>query len=388
MKIILKNCLFFSLSFFFVAYSSGQSLPFESNTPIPHSYVAYRTSETILIDGMAEESVWDSTPWTAPFVDIEGLKKPKYNTQMKMLWDEKYLYFMARLEEPHVWGTLKQRDTVIFYNNDFEIFIDPDGDTHNYVEFEMNVLNTVWDLFLTAPYRNNPKVLNQWDMKGVLSAVHVAGTINDASDSDQGWSLEVAIPWTVFNEVTQMNATVAGTFWRMGFSRVNWEFELKEGRYSRKKDPNGSYLPEYNWVWSPQMVVNMHDPQISLSDLNFVQKRVHIKAARIFLTTRYKRTIAELRAKREARRRRGHKKKKKKGGDDIDRAMRAAVVERRNQISVIEEKLMAPRPTLLSVCVAGDMQDDDTLVELAEAKALRSPLRLRSSSLARSMSPL
>ncbi len=261
MKIILKNCLFFSLSFFFVAYSSGQSLPFESNTPIPHSYVAYRTSETILIDGMAEESVWDSTPWTAPFVDIEGLKKPKYNTQMKMLWDEKYLYFMARLEEPHVWGTLKQRDTVIFYNNDFEIFIDPDGDTHNYVEFEMNVLNTVWDLFLTAPYRNNPKVLNQWDMKGVLSAVHVAGTINDASDSDQGWSLEVAIPWTVFNEVTQMNATVAGTFWRMGFSRVNWEFELKEGRYSRKKDPNGSYLPEYNWVWSPQMVVNMHEPE-------------------------------------------------------------------------------------------------------------------------------
>jgi hypothetical protein len=168
---------------------------------------------------------------------------------------------MAKLEEPHVWGTLKQRDTVIFYNNDFEIFIDPDGDTHNYVEFEMNALNTVWDLFLTAPYRNNPKVLNQWDMKGVLSAVSIQGTLNNPSDIDRGWQLEVAIPRTVFNEVTQMNDDLAGEFWRMGFSRVNWDFDISQGKYDRKKGPDGNYLPEYNWVWSAQKVINMHEPE-------------------------------------------------------------------------------------------------------------------------------
>ena len=50
-----------------------------------------------------------------------------------------------------------QHDAVIFHNNDFEVFIDPDGDTHNYYELEINALNTVWDLFITKPYRElNP----------------------------------------------------------------------------------------------------------------------------------------------------------------------------------------------------------------------------------------
>ena len=45
-----------------------------------------------------------------------------------MLWDDTYFYVAAHLEEPHVWGTLTKHDTVIFQDNDFEIFIDPDGD--------------------------------------------------------------------------------------------------------------------------------------------------------------------------------------------------------------------------------------------------------------------
>ncbi len=53
-----------------------------------------------------------------------------------MLWDDANLYFATELEEPHVWGTLVERDAVIFYDNDFEIFIDPDGDSHHYYELE------------------------------------------------------------------------------------------------------------------------------------------------------------------------------------------------------------------------------------------------------------
>lgn len=31
-------------------------------------------------------------------------------------------------------------------DNDFEVFLDPDGDNHNYYEIEINAHNTVWDL--------------------------------------------------------------------------------------------------------------------------------------------------------------------------------------------------------------------------------------------------
>ena len=215
----------------------------------------------MVIDGQGAESIWKVAPWSTPFIDIEGDKEAQYRTQMKMLWDEEYLYFLAELKEPHVWGTLRQRDTVIFYNNDFEIFIDPDGDTHNYYEFEMNALNTVWDLFLTKPYRNGGIVLDAWDIKGVKTAVQIQGSLNDPSDIDEGWSVEVAIPWTVLLEASGSGDIPRDKFWRINFSRVNWTPEIVDGRYLRKKDSEGAFLSESNWVWSPQYEIDMHRPE-------------------------------------------------------------------------------------------------------------------------------
>ena len=110
----------------------------------------------IQIDGRLDEDAWKTAPWTDPFVDIEGdvRPRPRFQTRAKMLWDDTYFYVAALLEEPHVWGTLTKHDSVIFHDNDFEIFIDPDGDNHEYYEIEINALNTEWDLFLKKPYRD------------------------------------------------------------------------------------------------------------------------------------------------------------------------------------------------------------------------------------------
>ena len=99
-----------------------------------------------------------------------------------MLWDDTYLYVAALLEEPHVWGTLTKHDSVIFHDNDFEIFIDPDGDNHEYYEIEINALNTEWDLFLKKPYRDGGPAINEWEIPGLKTAVHVDGTLNNPSD--------------------------------------------------------------------------------------------------------------------------------------------------------------------------------------------------------------
>lgn len=227
----------------------------------PRKYIAYQPIDAIQIDGMANETSWEKASWTDNYIDIEGNKTPTYATRMKMLYDEEYLYFYAEMEEPHVWATLKQRDTVIFYNNDFEIFIDPDGDTHNYYEFEMNALNTLWDLFLTKPYRNHGKIIESWDIQGVKTAVHIDGTLNNPEDIDKGWSVEIAFPWKVITEASRKNGIPKNEFWRINFSRVNWDYQLKDGKYSRKQDGDGKFLPEYNWVWSPQWVINMHEPE-------------------------------------------------------------------------------------------------------------------------------
>jgi len=228
---------------------------------IPETYTAHNTIEAIKIDGIMNESSWTKADWSSKFTDIEGQKASTYDTRFKMLWDNDYIYFFAEIKEPHVWATLKQRDTIIFYNNDFEIFLDPDGDTHNYYEFEINALNTIWDLYLSKPYRNKGYILDGWDFKGLKTAVQINGTLNDSSDIDEGWNIEIAIPWS-FNTDPGGNTHVPeNEFWRINFSRVNWDFDLENGRYNRKKDASGKFLPEYNWVWSPQGVINMHEPE-------------------------------------------------------------------------------------------------------------------------------
>merc|ERR1719416_91540 len=71
-----------------------------------------------------------------------------------MRWDDAYLYVGAHMEETDVWGTLTEHNSVIFHDNDFEVFVDTDGTNHNYKEFEINALGTTWCLHLNKPYDN------------------------------------------------------------------------------------------------------------------------------------------------------------------------------------------------------------------------------------------
>ena len=229
----------------------------------PRSYVCYKTNEALNIDGDLNEAAWQNTKWSEKFIDIEGDKEPLHQTRMKMLWDVEYLYIGAELMEPHINAQLKERDTVVFYDNDFEVFIDPDGDTHNYYEFEMNALNTVWDLFLNKPYREAGNIaVDGWDIYGLKSGVKIYGTINDPSDTDEKWTIELAFPYKAFQR--RGNSTPNdGDTWRLGFSRVQWQYEIVEGQYKKKINPDtGKPFPEYNWVWSPQGLINMHYPEM------------------------------------------------------------------------------------------------------------------------------
>ena len=229
---------------------------------IPQTYVAHKISEPITIDGKANEAVWQKTKWTNNFIDIEGIKTPKYQTNVKMLWDENYYYILAEMKEPHVWGDITERDAVVFYNNDFEVFIDTNGDTYNYYELEINALNTVWDLFINKPYRETDNVvLNDWNYTGLKSAITVDGTLNNPNDTDTSWTLEIAIPFKDLRTAYHQDNVPRDQFYRVNFSRVNWDHDILDGKYSRKKDKNGKFLHEYNWVWSPTGVINMHLPE-------------------------------------------------------------------------------------------------------------------------------
>jgi hypothetical protein len=237
-----------------------EALPFA-----PRSIVCYRAAAPITIDGKLDEPSWKSAPWTEPFIDIEGdiRPQPRFATRAKMLWDDDYFYVSADLQEPDLWATLTARDAVIFQDNDFEVFIDPDGDTHGYYELEINARATVWDLLLVQPYRDGGPAIHGWDIAGLKAAVDVRGTLNRPGDRDAGWSLELAMPWEILKEAAPgRRAPRAGERWRVNFSRVQWQLDVVENRYTKRLDgKTGKPLPEDNWVWSPQGAVNMHMPE-------------------------------------------------------------------------------------------------------------------------------
>jgi hypothetical protein len=225
----------------------------------PRGYVCYRASGPITIDGKLDEASWAAVPWSEEFADIEGAvrPKPRQRTRMKMLWDDQNLYIAAQLDEAHVWGTLKQHDSVIFQDNDFEVFLDPDGDSHLYAELELNALNTTWDLLLPKPYRDGGKAIDGWEILGLKTAVQVDGTLNDPSDKDRGWTVEIAWPWRGLKELAETPVPPRdGDQWRINFSRVEWQHEIVDGKYRKVANTK-----EDNWIWSPQGVVDMHRPE-------------------------------------------------------------------------------------------------------------------------------
>lgn len=259
-----RNMLATLIIISFAAGMAALVFPLPEGDFSPRQYRCARTPDSIRIDGHLDE--WPDSFFSGAFVDITGevSLKPPLETQMAMMWDDDFLYVAARMEEPHLWATLTEHDAVIYHDNDFEVFIDPDGDTHNYYEFQINTLGTTWDLFLLKPYRDKEKVaIDSWEIPGVKHAVNLRGTLNDPSDIDQGWDVELAFPWDVLQECSEIAAPPNnGDVWRINFSRVQWHLSVENGQYRKKVDSGtGNILPEENWTWSPQGLIAMHYPE-------------------------------------------------------------------------------------------------------------------------------
>lgn len=238
----------------------------------PRTYDAVRVQRPIVVDGVLDEPSWAVVAWTDDFVDIRGGgPAPQLRTRAKVLWDDRFLYIAAEMEESHLWATLTNRDAIVYRDNDFEVFLDPDGDGLAYFELEINALGTVLDLFLDRPYREGGKADLEWGMPGLETGVALRGTINDPADTDRGWTTELAIPWEELappaaavstGEGKTGSAPAAGDTWKVNFSRVEWPLDIVGGAYRKgvvpsRTDPH----PEANWVWSPQGVIDMHIPE-------------------------------------------------------------------------------------------------------------------------------
>ena len=227
----------------------------------PRQQVVYYVSGPITIDGKIDEKAWRDAEWTDLYQDHQApyAPEPWKTTRSKILYDNENLYFCAELQEENVWGHLTVRDTVIYYDNDWEIFLNPNNDGVGYYELEINALNVVWDMFLETNYSRGACGDIYYNIDGLEHAVDIQGTLNWHHDTDIGWTVEVKWPLkSLLDRNPRIKLPIErGDVWRADFSRV---------QYAHIYDQNFPYgLPWgrcEDWVWSTTNTGSLHIPEM------------------------------------------------------------------------------------------------------------------------------
>lgn len=246
MKII-KNALLFIL---FISYS------FAGHSQELREYVIKKTDVPLTIDGFLTEPEWSAVPYTSIFVDSESGDSVTQNARAQMLWDDQYLYVGFSCEDFDVWSSYEDRDANLWEQENVEIFCDPDGDKHNYIEIEVSPLETIFDQTIDRSWlegsNNEDKT---WDLEGMLVAATVDGTLNEPNDRDSAWYCEIAIP---FDELASFALPLPSP----PLDGDQWRIQL--ARYDRNHDDEGN-LPEPDQaepaIWNPTEQPSFHVPE-------------------------------------------------------------------------------------------------------------------------------
>lgn len=259
-------------------------------------YTCHRAPHRMAIDGRLDRSAWRDAPKSPRFVDLVTGVPGFMETRMASLWDDDYLYVAFWVSEPDVRAKLAERDSLVWTENDVEIFI---GGEDCYYEFEINALGTVYEVFYIwqdalkkggrfdipefdllkrkvdvlggfqdgLRYGKHPRgarwAFMDYDVPGLRAAVEIRGTLNDPSDVDEGWTAEIAFPWSGLKHLAGSRPVPprAGDVWRMDFSR----FELLESC-------GAAVEPHPGWALNRHGVYDSHIPEC-FSFVHFSDKR-------------------------------------------------------------------------------------------------------------------
>jgi len=201
------------------------------------------------IDGVLDEPAWKDAADTGAFVNVKsGAADAESAVQgsAKLLWDDKGLIVGATIKDPKVVGGFDKAtpDPHLWTKDCLELMVDPDGDGDNadYYEIQINPQNLVFDSRFEAYNKprtepNGPFGHQEWSAK-LESAVKVQGTLDKADDEDQGYVVEVRVPWSSFDKAKSAPPKPGDT-WRLNLyamqdnSGVSWSPILGQGNFHK-----------------------------------------------------------------------------------------------------------------------------------------------------------
>ena len=156
------------------------------------------------IDGVMDEGFWSEIEPIQAFVQREPVDggAPTEGTEVRIAFDENALYFglVMRDSDPGaIRRSILQREGRIDQDDRVIIALDTYGDGRNAYIFELNAFGTQGDALIS----DESMTLDDWNWEGVYHS--------QARVTDEGWVLEVAIPFTTirFSEAPEPRMGVA-----------------------------------------------------------------------------------------------------------------------------------------------------------------------------------
>jgi hypothetical protein len=187
----------------------------------PAPYACRFTEVPPVIDGVLDDEAWKSAAtienFSMPWLGADA--KPAKATHAKILWDRENLYVSANLDDADLYADITEHDGQTWDNDVFEVFLKPAVEKPAYYEFQVNALNTQFDCFI--PRRGHVMRFKKLHDFGVESAVKLRGTLDDWTDVDEGWSVEMRIPWSSFMHTG--GRPEPGDEWRFALCRYDFD---------------------------------------------------------------------------------------------------------------------------------------------------------------------
>jgi hypothetical protein len=238
-----KGILTFAILFCAATFLTDKYTEVQGLGPLPR-YEVKSIQETVIVDGKLSERAWAQAsaitlmfPW-----DFQTGKKQK--TTAKLLRDKDTLYVGYEVEDIDITATHENRDDPTYKDDCVEIFIKPSTETDSYFGMEMNARGVLYDYFFPFP-KELDKTLNFED---VQLKTALRGTLNQRNDQDQGWALELAVPFKNFAKLSQQLPPKDGDQWRVQINRWDGTEESGGRRLSM-------------WSHSGMKKANPHNPE-------------------------------------------------------------------------------------------------------------------------------
>ncbi len=179
-------------------------------------YEVLRAASPIQVDGILDDAAWAKAPLLGPFVNNRDGSASPLVTEVRVLYDDNFLYFASRFVDDNIWATMKRRDDHLWTEEVVEVFLQADPRQTSYIELEVNPLGALIDIFLLD--RRKPLHYESWNSEKIRWAVHVDGTV-DGKPGDKEWTCEIALPMEDIIPAPNIPPK-PGDRWRLNMYRV------------------------------------------------------------------------------------------------------------------------------------------------------------------------